>query len=631
MIYSDDFLNDIRARVTLESVLGKKLRLIRRGREFLALCPFHHEKTPSFTLVEEKGFYHCFGCGAHGDVFRFLMETDGLSFREAVERLAAEAGLPLPKLSLGDVKKDQEQERLYKILGLAASWFQARLYSEQGKDALVYIKNRGLKEKTIKEFSLGYAPNNRHALKEFLASNGLYENESVKAGLLIFQEDQGTTYDRFRNRLMFPIADSRGRVIAFGGRALDDQPAKYMNSPETPLFIKGRQLYNLTNALKSAREKKEIIVVEGYMDTIALAEAGIENVVAPLGTALTEEQLQILWKVSNEPVLCFDGDRAGQGAALRAVDRALPNLQPGLSLRFIWLPAKDDPDTIIRREGTEVFRKLIEVSMPLSELLWNRLIASWPTETPEQRAGLEKKVFDTLSLIKHEAVRRQYRIEYEIKLRDLFYKKRAKSENRHKAGLLKLSLKNDLRLSKSNNLIKTSLGRAEGEAPDAKFIEELILYTVLNHPQLASKHFEEFSRFAPLNPEINRMQKIILAMIDKGKDLDTAVLKESLLAQGLGDVYLRLMSSSALGNIRFASSNISFEVAEKWWLKTLERLSQFSALRNQWEVLAKDFNEAPDPAKWEKLKVIKSEINRNELNDDFLRDYDLDSAEKGLI
>lgn len=631
MIYPDDFLDDIRARVTLEGVIGKKLRLIRRGREFLALCPFHHEKTPSFTLVEEKGFYHCFGCGAHGDVFRFLMETDGLSFRESVERLAAEAGLPLPRVSPGDIKKDQEREKLYKIMELAASWFQARLYSEQGKNALAYLKNRGLKEKTIREFALGYAPGNRYALKEFLSHNGLPEKDSITAGLLISQEDQSVTYDRFRNRLIFPITNPRGRIIAFGGRALDDQPAKYLNSPESPLFFKGRQLYNLTNALRSAREKREIIVVEGYMDTIALAEAGIENVVAPLGTALTEEQLQMLWKLSSEPVLCFDGDRAGQGASLRAVDRALPNLQPGFSLRFIWLPAKDDPDTMIRREGVEVFRKLIEVSMPLSELLWKRLIASYATQTPEQRAGLEKKVFDTLSLIKHEVVRRQYRIEYEMKLRDLFYKNRPQSENRHKIGALKLSLKNDLRLSKSNNLIKTSLGRAEGEAPVATFIEELILYTVLNHPQLANKHFEEFSRFVPLNSEIARMQKIILEMVDSGKGLDPTSLKETLLTQGLGDAYFRLMGSSALGNIRFARLNTAFEVAEKWWLKTLERLSQFSALRNQWEALARDFNEAPDETKWEKLKVIKTEISRNELNEDFLRDYDLDSAEKGLI
>jgi DNA primase len=630
MAYPTDFLDDVRARITLESVIGRKVRLTRRGREFVGLCPFHSEKTPSFTVVEEKGFYHCFGCGAHGDAFRFLMDTESLSFHEAVERLAAEAGVPVPRVSREDAEKEKQRASLYEVMEKASAWFIARLHAEEGREALAYLKGRGLKEETIRRFSLGFAPNRRTALKEFLAARSVPETDLLATGLVIEPEDKGATFDRFRNRVMFPITDARSRTIAFGGRALDDQPAKYMNSPETALFHKGRGLYNLANALKPAREPKDVIAVEGYMDAIALAEAGIENVVAPLGTALTEEQLALLWKLAPEPTLCFDGDAAGTKAALRALERALPNLRPGFSLRFVWLPAKDDPDTLVRREGAGAFRKLAAGATPLSALLWTTLTRKAPNATPEQRAGLDKKVFETLGRIQHQAVRAQYRSEFGKKLQELF-RARPQPKGRGRPGSLQPRFKGAKPFEKSQNLLKTSLGRAAGEAPVAAFLEDLILYAVLNHPRLAAEHFEEFSRFIPATSELEKLHRAILEVAEAEKELDAETLADHLKSKGLEGIYARLTSSGALGNVRFASRKAAFELAEKWWLNTLERLTQFAALQSQFETLEKDYVAAPDEAKWQKLMALKAEINRNVLDEEDLRAYDLDSATGSFI
>ncbi|MCH7807554.1 MAG: DNA primase, partial [Proteobacteria bacterium] len=348
MAYPNEFLDEIRARTSLESVISRKVKLTKRGRELLGLCPFHNEKTPSFTVVEEKGFYHCFGCGAHGDVIRFVMDQEGLHFHEAIEKLAAGAGLPLPKFSAEDLEAEKKRTSLYDVMARALDWFIAQLNTDQGKAARNYLKQRGLSQDIIQRFSLGFAPARKTALKEALQARNIKHEELIACGLLIEPEDKSDTFDRFRNRLMFPILDARGRTIAFGGRALDEAPAKYLNSPETVLFHKGKVLYNHAGARKAAVEAGEVIVVEGYMDVIALAQAGFENTVAPLGTALTEDQLYLLWRLAPEPVLCFDGDPAGLKAATRAMERALPLLRAGRSLKFAMLPEGDDPDTLVR-------------------------------------------------------------------------------------------------------------------------------------------------------------------------------------------------------------------------------------------------------------------------------------------
>src|SRR5262245_10415779 len=334
MRYPPSLLDEIRARLPVSQVVGRKVALKRAGREFKGLSPFKSEKTPSFTVNDRKGFYHCFSTGEHGDIFTFLMKTEGLDFPEAVERLAQEAGVPMPKAGPRDAEAEDQRGRLYQLLAASIVFFEKQLAGPQGAEARRYLAKRGLDAEGIARFRLGYAPGSKSALKEHLALAGFTAAEMAASGMLIAGDDIPVSYDRFRHRIMFPISDMKGRIIAFGGRALDPEaPAKYLNSPETPLFHKGANLYNAYNARGPAHDKGQIVVVEGYVDVIALAQAGFAETVAPLGTALTEDQLRLLWRMAPEPVLCFDGDAAGRRAAFRAVEIVLPHLKPGLSVQ----------------------------------------------------------------------------------------------------------------------------------------------------------------------------------------------------------------------------------------------------------------------------------------------------------
>jgi DNA primase len=326
------FLDELRFRVRLTDVIGRKVKLVRKGREWAGCCPFHNEKTPSFYINEDKGFYHCFGCGAHGDVIRFLTEAEGMGFLDAVQNLADMAGMEVPRATPEDIQKAERVKGLHDIMDAAATHFTEQLNGIGGSAARAYFERRGLSRETIQKFRLGFAPDSRTALRTALLAKGASEQQLIDGGLLIQVEDK-QPYDRFRGRVMFPIRDPKGRVIAFGGRVLDGGEPKYLNSPDTPLFDKGRNLYNFDVAAPLARKSAEIYVVEGYMDVIGLAQAGIETAVAPLGTALTEDQIKLLWRCAPEPLLCFDGDAAGQKAGLRAALRALPLLEPGKSLR----------------------------------------------------------------------------------------------------------------------------------------------------------------------------------------------------------------------------------------------------------------------------------------------------------
>ena len=391
MAFPAAFLDELKTRIGLVPIVGKRVRLIRRGREHLGLCPFHKEKTPSFTVNEDKGFYHCFGCGKHGSIFDFVMETEGLSFPEAVERLARDAGMELPERDPETRVRDESRGALVPALAAACTFFERTLRMPEGAHALEYLRGRGLADETIAQFRLGYAPDKRDALKAALMREGFTEERLIEAGLLI-KPDEGNPYDRFRGRVMFPIADRRGQVIAFGGRVLGDGEPKYLNSPETPLFHKGFTLYGLSHAAGPARTAGEMVVVEGYMDVIGLHQAGIRNAVAPLGTALTEDQIRLLWRITPEPVLCFDGDAAGSRAALRAVVRALPLLKPGYSLRFAFIPAGEDPDSLIRRQGADAMRKVLSRPLALSETLWLFETETGLPATPEARAALEDRL-----------------------------------------------------------------------------------------------------------------------------------------------------------------------------------------------------------------------------------------------
>ncbi|MDU6243923.1 MAG: DNA primase, partial [Bradyrhizobium sp.] len=383
--FTPQFLDELRARLPVSDVVGKRVKLKKAGREWKGLSPSQQEKTPSFYVDDQKGFYHDFSSGKHGNIFDFVMETEGCSFPEAVERLASLAGLPLPAVTPDAARQERQRKTLYDVMELAAKFFTDTLASRHGARARGYLADRAILPQTQLQFRLGYAPPDRFGLKEFLGAQGVPVNDMVEAGLLVGGDDIPVPYDRFRDRVMFPIADLHGRVIAFGGRALQkDVPAKYLNSPETPLFHKGDNLYNLQSARQAAHNGAPMIVVEGYVDVIALVAAGFAGAVAPLGTALTESQLALIWKMVDEPILCFDGDRAGQKAAYRAADLALPHLQPGKSLRFALLPEGQDPDDLVRTGGRGAVEEVLAVAKPLAEVIWSREIEGGSFTTPER-------------------------------------------------------------------------------------------------------------------------------------------------------------------------------------------------------------------------------------------------------
>lgn len=405
------FIDEVKARVRVSEVVGQKVALRRAGREFIGLCPFHKEKSPSFSVNDEKGFFHCFGCGAHGDAIGFVKDLENIAYPEAVERIAAIAGMQMPHFSREEVEREAKNEGQQQVIEAVASWFEAQLESGEGRGAREYLAARGIASETIATFRLGYAPENRDALLQAMRARGITEAQLIEAGVLIKVEDRAP-YARFRRRLMFPIRDRKSRVVAFGGRILPGEPntdaPKYLNSPETSLFHKGRMLYNHDLARRAAMEAKRLVIAEGYMDVIALAQHGYVYAVAPLGTAITAEQLQLVWQAVDEPLLCLDADAAGERAMLRAAHLAMPLLMPGKSLRFVRLPAGDDPDSLLRRGEAKRFEDALALATPLADVLWAET-SKQPATTPEAKAALEQKLMQLAEQIKHPTVKQYYR------------------------------------------------------------------------------------------------------------------------------------------------------------------------------------------------------------------------------
>jgi DNA primase len=406
---SPQFLDELRARTSLSTVIGRTVKLQKAGREWKAPCPFHKEKTPSFYVNDEKSFYHCFGCGVHGDAIRWLTDARGLPFMDAVKELAEAAGMEVPAADPRAQERAERATGLYDVMEAAQCWFQEQLGGIEGAEARSYLEKRGISEKTRRRFGFGFAPDGRGKLRTAL--KGFGNDALIEAGLLVVPDEEREPYDRFRGRLMFPIRDRRGRVIAFSARILGAGEPKYLNSPDTPLFDKGRTLFNIDKAAAASREAKRVIVVEGQMDVIALDQAGLGEAVAPLGTAVTEAQLGLLWRLSPTPIFCFDGDSAGQKAAVRALIRALPHVGPDRSLSFATLPAGQDPDDLVRSEGRQGIEALLEAPQSLVDRLWNHELNSEPLTTPEQRAGLRHRLSEHVSTIRDPHVRDQYRTE----------------------------------------------------------------------------------------------------------------------------------------------------------------------------------------------------------------------------
>jgi DNA primase len=557
MRFPPQFLDDLRARLAVSDVVGRRVRLKKAGREWKGLSPFNKERTPSFTVNDQKGFYHDFSSGKHGDIFTFTMEMEGVTFPEAVERLASLAGLAMPVMSHEAAAEESRRRTLHDVVALAAKFFEATLTSRAGARARGYLADRGLDAPTQLKFGIGYAPPERFGLKEHLGGHGVAVADMVEAGLLVAGEAIPIPYDRFRDRVMFPISDFAGRIVAFGGRALDkDAPAKYLNSPETPLFHKGSLLYNGAGARKAAHQGASVIAVEGYVDVIAMVAAGFEATVAPLGTALTEDQLALLWRMNDEPILCFDGDAAGHRAAYRAIDLALPRVEPGKSLRFASLPQGHDPDDLIRSGGPAAMTDVLAMARPLADMLWTRETEGGRFDTPERRAGLEARISELTNAISNETVRRHYRQELWHRLRNLTAAAGERSprssvqggfgrritdrwgsrphaghgEARKEASLAPLS----------PQLQASSIVRGSRTALQPR--EALILLVAFNHPWLLETQAEQLAE-VELNGDADTLRRVLLdvtASRQPERYADRATLREAVVARGCEAVLQRI-------------------------------------------------------------------------------------------
>jgi DNA primase len=504
------------------------VRLTRKGREHLGLCPFHNEKTPSFTVNDDKAFYHCFGCGQHGDVISFAMEMEGLSFPEAIERLAAQAGLEVPQSSPEERARAKVRATLYDVVEQVCAWYEEQLAQPGGRAGYDYLRDRGFSDETIARFRLGFAPDGRGRLLEVMESRGVRLDQLVEAGLLKIPEGGGDPRDYFFSRVMFPINDSRGRVIAFGGRILGDGQPKYLNSPETPLFQKGRSLYNFTMAREASREARTVIVAEGYTDVIALAQAGLPNAVAPLGTALTEDQMRLLWRVADEPVLCFDGDNAGARAALRAAERALPLLQPGKTLRFMALPAGEDPDSLIKARGADGFRSLLAGAHQLVDVIWKAEVSAGKHDTPERKADLDRRINVRLAQIEDPGVKHYYQETLRQRLRDLF------SAGRRSGGRNQWQNRRSGGRFDASGRAKIAPGlRARGDIGAMKAQQErMLLATLVNHPDLLPDSVEALNEISLQSKELDTLLRVILNLAVTKPVLDTRELQRHLIQRG---------------------------------------------------------------------------------------------------
>ena len=586
MRYPPNFLDEIRARLSVSQVVGRKVALKRAGREFKGLSPFKMEKTPSFTVNDQKGFYHCFATGEHGDIFGFVMKTDGLSFPEAVERLADEAGVPMPKLGPRDEAREDERERLYRIVEMSAAFFEQALMSGPGAEARRYLEKRGLGRETIASFRLGYAPNDRAALRTHLAAAGFKVEEMIASGMLIGGDDIPVAYDRFRHRVTFPITDLRGRVIAFGGRALDaNAPAKYLNSPDTPLFHKGQILFNAHRARGPAHDKDRVVAVEGYMDVIALTEAGFAETVAPLGTALTEEQVKLLWRMSEEPILCFDGDAAGRKAAFRAVETALPHLKPGFSVRFAFLPGGLDPDDLVRQKGPQAFAAELGKTRALFDVLWEREAQGQDLSTPEQRAAFEVHLKAMVAKIADPAVRGHY----ESELRETLWafnrtvvreiargqgpRQGAGGAGRRNNITPDWRVRERARLGPTAQVIPQRRSNASPElatrAELAPPREALLVKTLLNHPWLVEENSEEIAAMTLTSKPLAGLRDAILGTQAVDNNLDSARLRSQLSGTGLDKVVNLVERSVTHRSDRFAEPEAPRAEVEVGWRHAL--------------------------------------------------------------
>jgi DNA primase len=584
MRFDDRFLEELKARLRPSDVIGRSVKLKRQGREWVGLSPFTKEKSPSFFVNDDKGFYHDFSSGKHGDIIGFLQETERLSFPEAVERLATEAGMQMPAADPQAAEREQKRQGLSDWMELAQKWFAANLRRSVGQGVRDYLDKRGLPEDQWERFGLGYAPEGRSGLKDALIQRGAKAGELVEAGLLIAPEGGGQPYDRFRDRLMFPILDARGRIVSFGGRAMNpDDRAKYLNGPESPLFHKGATLYGLPEARRllgaESRNDAAIVVVEGYMDVIACQRAGIAAV-APMGTALTEEQMERLWRVSAEPVLCFDGDGAGQRAAFRAVDRALPQLKPGRSFRFALLSGGQDPDDILRDRGAPALRQALSETRPFVEMLFAKERDAEPLDTPERKAGLKGRLRQAAGAIQDKDLAEQYRQALFEKFDELnprrapaagggqgAYGGQARGGGRWRPGAAPV-----LGQTVEGAAAAQSLSRAIDPVSAA------LAHGAIDDPERMDDHLEAISAHGFGDPALDGLAQALIGLRLAGQSLDSAGLRRHLAQSGHDALVREVEKAAAKSGAPFLAANAPLAEARVRWSQAFDASTRVAAL-----------------------------------------------------
>ena len=669
MRFTPQFLDELRARLPVSEVVGKRVKLRKAGREWKGLSPFNKEKTPSFFVNDQKAMWFDFSSGKNGNIFDFLMLTEGVSFPEAVERLAGQAGVPMPVMTREAQAHEERRKTLHEIVELAAKFFEATLASRNGARGRGYLLDRGLPSATQLKFRLGYATPEQYALKEHLGAAKISVEDMIEAGLVVAGEDIPVPYDRFRDRVMFPISDWRGHVIAFGGRALDkDVSAKYLNSPETPLFHKGATLYNIAaarqaahNAGKSTQSAQEnfsgrVIAVEGYIDVIAMVNAGYEATVAPLGTALTADQLALMWRMADEPILCFDGDDAGRRAAYRALDIALPLLKPGKSLKLAALPDGQDPDDLARSGGREAIEDVLAAARPLAQVLWARESEAGPSDTPERRAALEARIAEVTASIADESVRRYYRQDFSGRLRQMFAPQNFTRQNFARQNFGRQNFGGNDMAARRPSFDKRAFGDggrnsaaarpvdsiSGGEAPYVAVSphfavsplhrghraaiplrEALILQAAVNHPWLLHDHLEELAETEFRHADAQKLKGALIDVFahhfaeDFGRDGETerAELAAELARRGFSDLLGRIARTITTPSVWGAlSAAAGSDVLLTW--------KQLVALHRQWNSLTRELKDAETA-----LGADNSEANYARLRDVKARLSSLDGTE----
>ena len=534
MAVPPEFIEDLRQRVPLSDVVGRRVKLIRKGRRHSGLCPFHAEKTPSFSVVDDDGFYHCFGCGVHGDAISFLREMDGLEFMEAVERLAEMAGLAVPRTLPQDPAASRQRKAALDILEETTLFFEAALRRDDGRDATRYLKQRGLDSAIVKTYRIGYSP--RMGLRATLKDKGFSDEDMLAAGVIRKSDRDGSLYDYFRDRVMFPIENRQGKVIAFGARALGDAQPKYLNSGEGPTFSKKAVLYGWVQAREGLRRNLPLVVAEGYMDVIAIHHSGAAAAVAPLGTALTPEQIALLWKLHDEPVLCFDGDAAGQRAQTRALERILPLLEPGRSARLAVLPEGKDPDDLIAASGPEGFRKVIGTARSLIDSLWEQVQAEFDIRQPEARAQFWQAVRGHVRSIGNNQVRSAYGDEIESRI---------------------AAMRNQIRG------ISSMVAPRRASRPQTGLINRhrAVVALLLVHPSLVSANFEALSMLDSGDQSLESLKKALIDAVIRDPDLDAEAINYHLKGLNLDDVLAAVTGDDMKARLPFDPRRLSNDKA----------------------------------------------------------------------